>query len=98
MCRALNPVHVCDLSFRICTSPNLDFFVRFFSDLKSEEEEETDFFLKECAGDPALRERISILSRTFLNRSRMAQDDKMLLSDDTLSIEPLVSGRIGLQR
>ncbi|XP_032891862.1 hydrocephalus-inducing protein homolog [Amblyraja radiata] len=63
--------------------------LRFFSDLKSEEEEETEFFLQECAGDPALRERISILSRTFLNRCRMAQDDKMLLSDDTLSIEPL---------
>ncbi|XP_078257666.1 hydrocephalus-inducing protein homolog [Rhinoraja longicauda] len=63
--------------------------IRFFSDLKSEEEEETDMFLQECAGDPALRERISILSRTFLNRCRMVQDDKMLLSDNTLSIEPL---------
>ncbi|XP_051884712.1 hydrocephalus-inducing protein homolog [Pristis pectinata] len=61
----------------------------FFSDLMSEEEEETDYFLQECAGDPELRERISVLSRTFLNRRRMVQDDKMLLSDDTLFIEPL---------
>ncbi|XP_069757040.1 hydrocephalus-inducing protein homolog [Narcine bancroftii] len=63
--------------------------IRFFSDLMSEEEEETDHFLKECAGDPALRERVSVLSRIFLNRRRMVQDDKMLLTDDTFSIEPV---------
>ncbi|XP_072135349.1 hydrocephalus-inducing protein homolog isoform X2 [Mobula birostris] len=63
--------------------------IRFFSDLISEEEEVTDYFLQECAEDPALRERISILSRTFLNRRRTVQDDKMLLSDDTLFIEPV---------
>ncbi|XP_059848459.1 hydrocephalus-inducing protein homolog isoform X2 [Hypanus sabinus] len=63
--------------------------LRFFSDLISEEEEVTDYFLQECAEDPALHESISILSRTFLNRRRMVQDDKMLLSDDTLFIEPV---------
>ncbi|XP_067853715.1 hydrocephalus-inducing protein homolog [Heptranchias perlo] len=63
--------------------------IRFFSDLLNEEEEETDRFLEECAGDPTLRERISILSHTFQNRRQVMQDDRMLLSDNIIITEPV---------
>ncbi|GCB78720.1 hypothetical protein scyTo_0018648 [Scyliorhinus torazame] len=65
--------------------------IRFVSDLMTEEEEETDQFLKECADDPTLHEQMSILSRSFQNRRQLVQDDKMLLSDDVFIIEPVVS-------
>ncbi|XP_067905917.1 hydrocephalus-inducing protein homolog [Heterodontus francisci] len=63
--------------------------IRFFSDLMIEEEEETNHFLKDCSDDPTLHEHISILSRTFQNHRRLVQNDKMLLSDDVISIEPV---------
>ncbi|XP_043935458.1 hydrocephalus-inducing protein homolog [Protopterus annectens] len=63
--------------------------LRFCSDLKHEEQEETERFLLECTADPTLHERISILSRTFMNRRRMVDDDTMLFSDDIISLEPV---------
>ncbi|KAM4722980.1 hydrocephalus-inducing protein homolog [Rhinophrynus dorsalis] len=62
---------------------------RSCSDLQSEEEEETDCFLEECRADPSLRERLSILSRTFHNQRRLALDDAMLFTDDIFQIEPV---------
>ncbi|CAH2323836.1 Hypothetical predicted protein [Pelobates cultripes] len=63
--------------------------LRFCSDLHTEEEEESDSFLQECSADPSLRERLSLLSRTFHNRRRMVQADAMLFTDDIFHIEPM---------
>ncbi|XP_071973078.1 hydrocephalus-inducing protein homolog isoform X2 [Engystomops pustulosus] len=62
---------------------------RFCSDLLIEEEEETDRFLEECKADPSLHEHLSILSRTFHNRRRVANNDAMLFSDTVFQIEPM---------
>ncbi|XP_069822484.1 hydrocephalus-inducing protein homolog isoform X3 [Dendropsophus ebraccatus] len=62
---------------------------RFCSDLLIEEEEETDRFLDECRADPSLRERLSILSRTFHNRRREAENNAMLFTDTVFQIEPV---------
>ncbi|OCT82470.1 hypothetical protein XELAEV_18025000mg [Xenopus laevis] len=63
--------------------------LRFCSDLKSEEEAETDRFLEECSADHSIRERLSLLSRTFQNRRKMVEGDNMLFSDDIFHIEPV---------
>ncbi|NXG37545.1 HYDIN protein, partial [Dromaius novaehollandiae] len=57
--------------------------------LQSQEEDETDRFLEECSVDPTLRERLSILSRTFQNHRVKVKGDAMLFSDDIFSIEPV---------
>ncbi|XP_062442830.1 hydrocephalus-inducing protein homolog [Rhea pennata] len=57
--------------------------------LQSQEEDETDRFLEECSVDPTLRERLSILSRTFQNHRAKVKGDAMLFSDDIFSIEPV---------
>ncbi|KAK3085440.1 hypothetical protein FSP39_003318 [Pinctada imbricata] len=59
------------------------------SRLSIEENADTDNFLKECIQDPTLRDKLSILSRTFKNRRRMVDDDKMLFSDDVIKVEPV---------
>ncbi|XP_074708613.1 hydrocephalus-inducing protein homolog [Strix uralensis] len=43
----------------------------------------------ECKGEPALRERLSLLSRPFQNQRAKAQGDSMLFSDDVFTLEPL---------
>lgn len=50
-----------------------------------------NYFLKECTVDPTLRERFSLLSRTFQNQRAKVQGDSMLFSDDIFTIEPVVS-------
>lgn len=66
-------------SFRVC------------EDLIKEEKDETDEFLEEFVSDPLLRERISILSRTFANQRRLVQADSILFLNNIFTIEPLVS-------
>ncbi|MGH0142284.1 UNVERIFIED_CONTAM: hypothetical protein FKN15_002866 [Acipenser sinensis] len=63
--------------------------LRFSSELKKEEDDDMDFFLAECSADPTLRERSSVLSRTFQNRQRLLQDDQMIFSDDIFHIDLL---------
>ncbi|XP_072403680.1 hydrocephalus-inducing protein homolog [Chiloscyllium punctatum] len=63
--------------------------IRFISDLMTEEEEETNRFMKECTEDPTLREQMPLLARTFQNRRHLVEDDTMLLSDDIFIIEPV---------
>lgn len=48
-------------------------------------------FLEECLLDPSLRERLSILSRTFENQRKLVRGDSMLFLDNIFTIEPLVS-------
>ncbi|NWX91311.1 HYDIN protein, partial [Nothoprocta pentlandii] len=56
--------------------------------LQRQEEGETDRFLEECSVDPALRERLALLSRTFQNQREKVKGDAMLFSHDIFSIEP----------
>ncbi|NXI70129.1 HYDIN protein, partial [Anseranas semipalmata] len=57
--------------------------------LRRQEEEEMDCFIEECAVDPSLRERLSVLSRVFQNHRAKVQGDSMLFSDDIFTIEPV---------
>nr|KAF6318524.1 HYDIN axonemal central pair apparatus protein [Pipistrellus kuhlii] len=62
---------------------------RVCEDLIKEEKDETDEFLEEFVSDPLLRERISILSRTFANQRRLVQADSILFLNNIFTIEPL---------
>ncbi|XP_058135740.1 hydrocephalus-inducing protein homolog isoform X1 [Dasypus novemcinctus] len=62
---------------------------RVCDDLIKEEKNETDEFLEECIIDPSLRERLSILSRTFQNHRRLVWGDSMLFLNSIFTIEPL---------
>ncbi|XP_077982980.1 hydrocephalus-inducing protein homolog isoform X2 [Glandiceps talaboti] len=66
---------------------------RFCHDLSAEEEMERDRFLEECITDPTLRDKMSLLTRTFKNRRRLVEGDSMLFADDVFTIEP-VEGEI----
>ncbi|NXW23792.1 HYDIN protein, partial [Circaetus pectoralis] len=57
--------------------------------LRRQEEDEMDYFLEECTVDPTLRERLSLLSRSFQNQRAKVQGDSMLFSDDIFAIEPV---------
>ncbi|CAM9160725.1 unnamed protein product [Bubo scandiacus] len=54
-----------------------------------QKEDEMDRCLRECKGEPALQERLSLLSRPFQNQRAKAQGDSMLSSDDVFTLEPL---------
>ncbi|XP_054435188.1 hydrocephalus-inducing protein homolog [Pteronotus mesoamericanus] len=62
---------------------------RICTELIKEEKNETDEFLEECIIDPSLRERLSILSRTFENQRGLVQSDSMLFLNNIFIIEPL---------
>lgn len=74
-----NESHISYIFFRVC------------DDLIKEEKNEKDELLEECIIDPSLRERLSILSRTFENQRNLVQTDSMLFLDTIFTIEPLVS-------
>ncbi|NXI51133.1 HYDIN protein, partial [Chloroceryle aenea] len=57
--------------------------------LQKQEEDQVDYFLQECAVDPSLQERLSLLSRTFQNQRAKVQEDSMLFSDDIFTVEPV---------
>lgn len=48
-------------------------------------------FLTECGADPTLRDRISVLSRTFQQRRKQNWQDSLGLSDQHIIIQPQVS-------
>ncbi|XP_035827636.1 hydrocephalus-inducing protein [Aplysia californica] len=58
-------------------------------ELDREENSDTDRFIDECVADPTLRDKLSILSRTFQNRKRAVENDPLLFDDDVMSIEPV---------
>ena len=64
--------------------------LRFCSELDEEENQEKNRFLTECIQDPTLRDRLSILTRTFKNRKSVVKDDPLLFTDDVFKIFPLV--------
>ena len=50
---------------------NYSIYFSRIDELNQEEDDETEVFLRECMADPTLRDRISILSRTFQNRKKV---------------------------
>ena len=52
--------------------PYFVFVIRQQIELDREENSDTDRFLDECVADPTLRDKLSILSRTFQNRKRVS--------------------------
>jgi len=58
-------------------------------ELDREENSDTDRFVDECVQDPTLRDKLSILSRTFQNRKRAVENDPLLFDDDVVSVEPV---------
>ncbi|XP_025030908.1 hydrocephalus-inducing protein homolog, partial [Python bivittatus] len=57
--------------------------------LKAEQNGMLDQLLMECHMNPALREHLSIVTRTFENRRATVHEDVMLFSNKVFSIEPL---------
>uniref|UniRef100_A0A8C4S4T7 HYDIN axonemal central pair apparatus protein n=1 Tax=Erpetoichthys calabaricus TaxID=27687 RepID=A0A8C4S4T7_ERPCA len=57
-------------------------------DLQQQEEIEMELFLEECNADPSIREKISILHRSFQHRLRMLQDENIAFVDDVFSLQP----------
>uniref|UniRef100_H2YKD6 Uncharacterized protein n=1 Tax=Ciona savignyi TaxID=51511 RepID=H2YKD6_CIOSA len=62
---------------------------KFCSELSDEESQEQERFLEECIVDPTLRDRLSILTRTFDNRRNIIKDDPLLFTDDVFNLYPL---------
>ncbi|XP_072551301.1 hydrocephalus-inducing protein homolog [Salminus brasiliensis] len=62
--------------------------LRFCSELQQEEDNEMEQFLTECKADPTLRDRLSLLSRTFQQRRRLLHQDHLVFSDKHITIEP----------
>nr|XP_032813560.1 hydrocephalus-inducing protein homolog isoform X3 [Petromyzon marinus] len=63
--------------------------LRFCSELSAEEARERNSFLSEYAVEPGLRDRLSILTRSFQQRRHMIKSNPMHFSSDVISIEPL---------
>ncbi|XP_035679087.1 LOW QUALITY PROTEIN: hydrocephalus-inducing protein homolog [Branchiostoma floridae] len=61
----------------------------YTSELSHEESVERERFLEECITDPTLRDKMSLLTRTYENRRRIVSGDSMLFADDVFQIEPL---------
>ncbi|XP_076808093.1 hydrocephalus-inducing protein homolog isoform X2 [Clavelina lepadiformis] len=61
----------------------------FCAEVNEEEEQEKERFLSECALDPTLRDRLSILTRTFKNRRNLIVNDPILFNDETFNLYPL---------
>ncbi|ETE59636.1 Hydrocephalus-inducing protein, partial [Ophiophagus hannah] len=58
--------------------------------LQAEQNNVLDQLLVECNMNPALREHLSIVTRTFENRRATVHEDVMLFNNKVFSIEPLV--------
>ncbi|XP_060779913.1 hydrocephalus-inducing protein homolog [Neoarius graeffei] len=61
---------------------------RFFRELQQEEEDEMEQFLTECGADSTLRDRLSVLSRTFQHRRKQLHQDSLAFSDQQIITEP----------
>lgn len=52
----------------------MNIYIYYFSyceNLESDQDSETKKFLEECIADPTLRDKLSVLNRTFKNRKRV---------------------------
>ncbi|XP_069724910.1 hydrocephalus-inducing protein homolog [Phaenicophaeus curvirostris] len=57
--------------------------------LQRQEEDERNYYLKECMVDPTLKEHLSLHSCTYQNQRAKVQGDSMLFSDDIFTIDPV---------
>ena len=55
----------------VCTDKHVLNIYRVLSTLEEEEKTDSDRFLDECIQDPTLRDKLSILGRTFKNRKQV---------------------------
>ncbi|KAI5620965.1 hydrocephalus-inducing protein-like, partial [Silurus asotus] len=62
--------------------------IRACSELQQEENNEMEQFLTECDADPTLRDRLTVLSRTFQYRRKQLNLDSLAFSDQHIIIEP----------
>ncbi|KAL3860158.1 hypothetical protein ACJMK2_010318 [Sinanodonta woodiana] len=62
--------------------------LKIMSSVLEEEKSDTDRFLDECIQDPTLRDKLSILNRTFQNRKMLIDTDQMIFNDDVVKFEP----------
>ncbi|KAG7333195.1 hypothetical protein KOW79_003330 [Hemibagrus wyckioides] len=62
--------------------------LRVFSKLQQEEDDEMEQFLTECGADHTLRDRLSVLSRTFQHRRKQLRQDSLAFCDQHIIIEP----------
>ncbi|XP_076848184.1 hydrocephalus-inducing protein homolog isoform X3 [Brachyhypopomus gauderio] len=62
--------------------------LRFCMELEQEEEDEMEQFLIECGADPTMRDRLSLLSRTFQHRRRQLRQEQLVFSDQHITLEP----------
>lgn len=62
--------------------------------LQAEQNSVLDQLLVECNMNPALREHLSTVTRTFENRRATVHEDAMLFNNKVFSIEPLVRNTI----
>ena len=44
---------------------------RFYQELSYREEEQKDSFIEECISDPTLRDKLSLVTRSFMNRMKV---------------------------
>ncbi|XP_046889403.1 hydrocephalus-inducing protein homolog [Hypomesus transpacificus] len=58
-------------------------------ELYQEQEDEMENFLSECDADPTVRDRLSLLSRTFQERRRQLRQDHPALLHSHITVEPL---------
>uniref|UniRef100_A0A8C3CDK8 HYDIN protein n=1 Tax=Cairina moschata TaxID=8855 RepID=A0A8C3CDK8_CAIMO len=63
--------------------------LRLCGRLQQQEEGKIDRFIEECAVDPTLRERLTVLSRIFHNKRAKVRGDSMLFSDNIFTVEPV---------
>ncbi|XP_035381538.1 hydrocephalus-inducing protein homolog [Electrophorus electricus] len=62
--------------------------LRFCMELQQEEADEMEQFLIECGADPNMRDRLSLLSRTFQHRRRQLRREPLLFNDKHIILEP----------
>ncbi|XP_074644164.1 hydrocephalus-inducing protein homolog [Tubulanus polymorphus] len=61
----------------------------FYKDLETAEDVETKRFLEECEWNPSLKDKLSLLTRTFMNKRKRVTDDKMVFNDDVFKLDPI---------
>ncbi|NWS72026.1 HYDIN protein, partial [Crotophaga sulcirostris] len=57
--------------------------------LQRQEEDERNYFLKECTAHPALQEHLSLHSHTYQKQRAKVQGESMLFSNDIFTIDPV---------
>lgn len=57
--------------------------------LSSDKDQELDKFLEECGGDPGMKDKLAVISRSYLSKERVLDGDGLLFEDEVFKVEPL---------